>query len=191
MDAQTYLFDISIKKGPRDLKDPWTRIDGRFMAMPEVAAPSHLQFSEDGKMLRVFTRDYEISYWKLDNENRRVKRETFHVDPDEIKFTGDPLIAGWEVQGLYQDCWDGTDLNDAAVTPKGDLIVSGDDYGWVRLHNYPALDRTKCKGWLAHSAFVVGVEWTGDGDYVMTVGGNDYAIFQWRLREAAPEAGSL
>jgi len=171
MDSQTYIFDIS----KQTLKDGlWKK------GLGEVAAPSHVQFSADNTMLRVFTRDYEISYWKLEALGRRAKRVTTIPDPDEVKWSGDPLIAGWDVQGLYQADWDGTDLNDAAVSKN--LIASGDDYGWVRLHNYPAINREQHKGYQAHSAFVVGVEWTGSGDYLMTVGGNDYAIFQWKLK---------
>merc|ERR1712100_151730 len=132
MDSRTYIFDISKMK-----LDCWKR------GLSEVAAPSHLQFSADHTMLRVFTRDYEISHWELDSDRRRGKRYTYLPDPDEVKWAGDPLIAGWDVQGLYQEEWDGTDLNDAAVLSSGDspLIASGDDYGWVRLHNYPALAR--------------------------------------------------
>jgi len=94
------------------------------------------------------------------------------------------LIAGWDVEGLYQAEWDGTDLNDAAVDPTGKYIASGDDFGWVRLHNYPAIDREAHKKYQAHSAFVVGVEWTGAGDYLATIGGNDYSLFQWRLKKS-------
>lgn len=172
MDSSTYIFDISDRK-----LDRWPR------GLSEVAAPSHVCFSADNNMLQVFTRDYEISYWRIDTEKRRAARVTTIPDPDDTKWVGDPLIAGWDVQGLYQPEWDGTDLNDCAVTGSGAnaLVASGDDYGWVRLHNYPAVNRESHKKYQAHSAFVVGVEWTGPGDYLVTVGGNDYAIFQWKL----------
>lgn len=169
MDSRTYIFDITDKK-----LVPWKK------ALSEVAAPSHVQFSADNTMLRVFTRDYEISHWQLDNRTKRGARITTLPDPDVVAWAGDPLIAGWDVQGLYQAEWDGTDLNDACVS--GNLIASGDDYGWVRLHNYPAINRDMHRKYQAHSAFVVGTEWTGKGDYLMSVGGNDCAIFQWRLK---------
>lgn len=173
MDSNTYIFDISQKTF-----DQWK---GR---MKEVAAPSHLCWSEDGSMLQVFTRDYEISYWAIDQAAKKFKRVTTIPDPDETKWSGDPLIAGWDVQGLYQADWDGTDLNDATVSNNGALIATGDDYGWVRLHNYPSISNEVSVQYQAHSAFVVGVEWTGKTgsvDHLITVGGNDYAIFQWRL----------
>lgn len=172
MNSSSYIFDIS----QRTL-DLWPQ------RLREVAAPSHLRWSEDNTMLAAFTRDYEISYWKLDTGSRKCKRVTNIPDPDVVMWTGDPLIAGWDVQGLYQDEWDGTDLNDAAVTGTGSdaLIASGDDYGIVRLHNYPCINNKISKMYHCHSAFVVGVEWTGPGDYLLTVGGNDYAIFQWKL----------
>lgn len=177
MDSNTYIFDISKKK--------LTQWKGR---LKEVAAPSHLCWSADNTMLQVFTRDYEISYWKIDEPAQKFKRITTVPDPDLVKWSGDPLIAGWDVQGLYQADWDGTDLNDATVANNKKLIATGDDYGWVRLHNYPCITNEVCKQYQAHSAFVVGVEWTGDDgsdEYLMTVGGNDYAIFQWRLSNAS------
>lgn len=175
MDSNTYIFDISKKK-----LDPWK---GR---LKEVAAPSHLRWSADNTMLQVFTRDYEISYWQIDLEKQKFKRVTTIPDPDEVKFSGDPLIAGWDVQGLYQADWDGTDLNDATVSGSGKLIATGDDYGWVRLHNYPSITNEVCKQYQAHSAFVVGVEWvrSSGAEFLFTVGGNDYAIFQWKLTNA-------
>lgn len=133
-------------------------------------------------MLKVFTRDYEVSHWGIDGDKRRCERIAKIPDPDTSKWTGDPLIAGWDVEGLFQRDWDGTDLNDACLHNDGKLIASGDDYGWVRLHNYPAIDKEANKRYQAHSAFVVGTEWTGEGDFLMTCGGNDYAIFQCRLK---------
>merc|ERR1712152_135463 len=82
---------------------------------------------------------------------------------------------------MGQPGWDGTDLNDATCTSDNKLIVSGDDYGVVRLHNYPAIDPSACYEYRGHAEFVVGVEFLRDDSQLITCGGNDMAIFQWKL----------
>jgi len=102
-------------------------------------------------------------------------------DPDLVQWDGDPLVAGWDVVGLYQRGWDGTDLNDTALTSDSTLIASGDDFGTVRLHNYPAVDPEACRTYNGHAEFVVGLDFLADDSYLFTVGGADMSIFQWKL----------
>jgi len=171
MDARTYIFSCDGGKLNR-----WKK------GLDEVAAPSHVNFSKDSSLLRVFTRDYEISYWDLDSEGKKGTRAKQQPDPDNVEWMGDPIIAGWDTCGLYQAEWDGTDLNDCTLSRDKKYVVSGDDYGFIRVHNYPAINREKNNKYGGHSAFVVGVQFTGQGDFLMSVGGNDYAIFQWALQ---------
>ena len=77
----------------------------------------------------------------------------------------------------------GTDLNDATLTSDGKLIASGDDYGQVRLHNYPSTDPKTCGVYSGHIEFVVGVEFLRDDTQLITAGGEDMAVFQWRLHK--------
>jgi len=85
------------------------------------------------------------------------------------------------VQGLYQKGWDGTDLNECSVTHDHALIASGDDFGTVRLHNYPAVDTEGFHAYNGHAEFVVGVDFLADSSTLVTVGGADMSIFQWRV----------
>merc|ERR1711964_24822 len=104
-----------------------------------TAAVSHVQFSADSKMLRTFTRDYDVVHYRLNDFKIRGKFEPDIPDPDDVEWADDPLIAGWDVQGCYQKEWDGTDLNDVSLSADGNLIAAGDDFGIVRLTNYPCL----------------------------------------------------
>merc|ERR1711971_694637 len=89
----------------------------------------------------------------------------------------------------YQKGWDGTDLNDASLTQDRALIASGDDYGKVRLHNYPSTDNKTCAVYEGHAEFVVGVEFLRDDSQLLTTGGADMAIFQWKLHRTKSEMG--
>ena len=174
MDSNLYIF--SVEKGPgRVWLQQWP------MALGHIAAPINIQFSEDGKMVKTFTRDYEVAHWKLDYDRYKGKLCAQIPDPDEVTWADDPLIAGWDVEGLYQKGWDGTDLNDATLTSDGRLVATGDDYGNVRLHNFPSTDPKTCHVYGGHAEFVVGVEFLRDDSQLISCGGADMAIFQWKL----------
>merc|ERR1719499_2174967 len=65
------------------------------------AAPTHIQWSEDGKMIKCLTRDYEVAHWTVDPEARQLRFYPHLTDPDDVAWHGDPLVAGWDVQGCY------------------------------------------------------------------------------------------
>jgi WD40 repeat protein len=176
MDSNMYIFSVS--------PAPEGVLLERWPPLPHVAAPTNVQFSGDGTMVKSLTRDYEVCHWRLDADKQRAKFEPSIPLPEDLEWGDDPLIAGWDVEGLYQQGWDGTDLNDATVTSDRTLIVSGDDYGTVRLHNYPAIAPEACKAYTGHAEFVVGVEFLRDDSQLITCGGDDMAIMQWRLNRA-------
>jgi len=125
--------------------------------------------------------------WFIGKSVVTQKKAKFSVqipDPDVTKWAGDPLLAGWDVEGLYQKGFDGTDLNDCTLTSDGKLIISGDDYGTVRLHNYPAIDPETHLSFTGHAEFVQGVELLRDDSQLITCGGEDMAIFQWKLTKS-------
>jgi len=175
MDSQGYIYTVE-GDGTNVVLNPW-------QPMVMNAAPTNLQWSLDGHWLKYLTRDYEVCHYELDYNSQRCHFYPGIPDPDDVEWAGDPLIAGWDVKGLYQREWDGTDLNDASLSADGQYIASGDDFGKVRLHNYPALDAEAHRVYGGHSSFVVGVEFmrTGTEDRLITCGGNDMAIFQWKL----------
>ena len=175
MDSNVYIYDIVHKKDePVSLKQ-WT-------PLKHGAAPTHVRWSADSTRIQSFTRDYEVQNWKLDAKKKKGKFDPFFPDPDEIKWAGDPLIAGWDTMGLFQEGWDGTDLNDASLSPDQKYIVSGDDFGNLRLHKYPAVDRAACVKYPGHAEFVVGIEFLATSASVVSCGGEDMAVVQWSLK---------
>jgi len=177
MDANLYCFTVTGYEKNWTL-EPWKAANHR-------AAPTHIQWSADGTIVKVLTRDYEIAHWMVDRETRSLKFYPHQPDPDEVKWAGDPLVAGWDVQGCYQAEWDGTDLNDVTLSGDGQFLVAGDDFGMVRMYKYPAVSNKPeaHRMYLGHSSFVVGVEFCRDDKYLITCGGNDMAIFQWKLEK--------
>jgi WD40 repeat protein len=173
-DGHCYVIAVTSGSNDKITLKAWKGLTHR-------AAPSHCQWSADGNMLKCLTRDYEVAHWWLDFTKKTAEFLTRIPDPDKVKWHNDPLVAGWDVQGLYQKGWDGTDLNDCAVTSDNTLIASGDDFGTVRLHNYPAVDTEACNAYNGHAEFVVGVDFLADDSRLISVGGADMSIFQWKV----------
>jgi len=80
-----------------------------------------------------------------------------------------------------------TDANDVNATDicKG-LVVSGDDFGRVKLFRYPTgPDKgARHRSYGGHSAHVTNVRFTPDCATLLSTGGADHAVFQWRLHAA-------
>jgi len=186
-DSNAYIY--SIITSPKLTVKPWK------FALDLTAGCTHLQFSTCGNWLKTFSKDYDIMCWTLDRDREDCEHHTYLIDPDFLKWSGDPIIAGYDVMGLYQTnaTWDGTGLNCCSLARGGLLegdsnyVVSGDNFGTVRLFNYPAVNEEANWEFKGHGAFVVGCKFLASMTTLITVGGGDRAIFQWRLEDTAPE----
>lgn len=156
-------------------------------------------------MYLFYFRDQDLMTWNIDRENMNFEHFLYWLDPDDVQFVDDPLLAGWDVRGLFQSYvgWDGTDLNDVAITKqaykktspvlmedctkgnkpqmKCQLIASADNKGYIRLHNYPAILENSHHFYNGHSNQVCAIAWTSGDLYLISVGGADRSVFQWQL----------
>ena len=192
-DSKLYLFDVIINENDIDLKQ-W------HATMDHIAAPICLQFGigigNDNKtggknveIIKTFTRDYEIVHWILNREERDCRFCPWIPAQENILWFGQPIIAGYDVKGCYQsNLFDGTDLNDIVITKDEKLVISVDDFATVRMHNYPAIHERKCKQYKnKHCEFIVGCKLLFDDSQLITVGGADRTIFQWKLNKLYQE----
>ena len=105
VNSKLYLFDVIDKDGTVEPRQHAT--------MDHIAAPVQLQLLARGEhdVVKTFTRDYEVVHWLLRRDKRDCAVCPWIPDPDEVEWHGDPLIAGWDVKGLYRTGhqWDGTD----------------------------------------------------------------------------------
>jgi len=176
MDGNLYVYTVQYNAADQSVKI------GKFKkGAPQRAAPSHLQWAMDSSMVRVFTRDYEIARWQVDKKDKSLKRIVKLEDPDKYKWHGDPLLAGWETKGCLQPEMDGTDINNLSVSTDKKFCACGDDHGQVRLHNFPVVVQKPNKAYSGHAEHVVGVKFMGNDKWLVTCGGADMAIFQWKL----------
>jgi len=64
----------------------------------------------------------------------------------------------------------------------GSLLVACDDFGKVKLFRYPCpIENSGFGKYTGHSSNVCSVRFTYDSQYVISVGGDELSIFQWRV----------
>ena len=93
------------------------------------------------------------------------------------------LPYGWGQQGLWPTVPDGTHFHTAVRSSSKRFQATGDNYGRIRVFNYPALDKNSpYKEYRGHSPNVRCARFSFDDSFLVSVGGDDHAIFQWSHR---------
>jgi len=143
---------------------------------------THLGFSEDSKFLMTNSRDYEILFWNTET-GKRVDKSIVA----DIKWWDFQCILGFPVRGIFGAGQDGTDNNAAHVSynpdPTQKVVATGNDTGEVSLFRYPASQKS-IKRFVGHSSHVTNVRFTRDDSYLISTGGNDLGVFQWKHQPA-------
>jgi hypothetical protein len=118
---------------------------------------------------------------------------------------GFPVMGIWPRSKLGERAFDGTDINAAARGKAyGEwYVVTAEDTGRVKLFNYPCVikhapframrwkdgqaDTAQGVGYVGHSSHVSDIRFSPDGRRVVSTGGHDRAVFQWRVDPVAKE----
>merc|ERR1712244_138268 len=66
MDSNLYIYSITEIESDAPKFEQWP-------PMNHVAAPTNVQFTEDNKIVKTLTRDYEIAHWTLNCEKKKGK----------------------------------------------------------------------------------------------------------------------
>ena len=88
---------------------------------------------------------------------------------------------GWPVRGIFAPESDGNDVNAVARSRSGRLLVTADDHQMVKLFRFPVLEDSDYLVYQRHQTRILGVDWLKDDAGVVTVGGADSCVFQWRV----------
>jgi WD40 repeat protein len=138
---------------------------------------SCLDFTEDSKHLRSVCGGNELLFWDarrgkpMPGGATSLRDATWHT-------TTCPLV--WSTQGILD-----TDPKSLCVSrnERCDLVVSGDSKGVLSLLNYPCPKTPWCRSeFLGHGSYIPCVRFTRRDVYVVSVGGADRGIFQWRVQ---------
>eukprot|EP01119_Soliformovum_irregulare_P013844 TRINITY_DN3722_c0_g1_i1.p1 TRINITY_DN3722_c0_g1~~TRINITY_DN3722_c0_g1_i1.p1 ORF type:complete len:1927 (-),score=428.61 TRINITY_DN3722_c0_g1_i1:16-5796(-) len=154
--------------------DKWTRV-GRCSGNSSFI--THIDWTMDSDLLMTNSGDYQRLFFKAPKGERINVSQASIQSTKWASWTG---ILGDEMAGMWQPNSDGTDINSTDRAHSGDILATGDDFGYVRLFKYPCPEGAAGKKFAGHSAHVTTVRFSYDDNYLLSVGGGDASIFQWK-----------
>ncbi|TMW55919.1 hypothetical protein Poli38472_008567 [Pythium oligandrum] len=139
---------------------------------------THFDFSADSRFLQSNCGAYELLF----SDPATGKQITSASSTKDVKWGTWTCVLGWPVQGIWPPCSDGTEVNAVDRSAKGDLLVSGDDFGLVKLFRYPCVTKNASSAdYRGHSSHVTNVRWAVSDTHVISVGGNDRCVMEWKV----------
>lgn len=103
----------------------------------ESFSTSHLtsNYFSPGKLIQLNTGDRELLYFEAPRGKQQyISRD----DALEIKWDTWTCVLGQSVSGIWPAYTDVTDINTACVSRDGEVIATGDDFGYVKLFKFPS-----------------------------------------------------
>ncbi|KAG1941616.1 echinoderm microtubule-associated protein-like 4 isoform X5 [Pimephales promelas] len=142
---------------------------------------THLDWSPDNKFIMSNSGDYEILYWDIPNGCKLIRNRSECKDIDWASYT---CVLGFHVFGVWPEGSDGTDINALVRSHNRKVIALADDFCKVHLFQYPC-SRPKAPShkYSAHSSHVTNVSFMHNDSHLISTGGKDTSIMQWRLVE--------
>lgn len=206
LDAQSFAVKASKKERQDEISDVKFSPDGTKLAVASVdtsidvwlmptfkrkslcrghkSLVQHLDWSTDSQFLQS-SGGAELLFWDsetgnlLNNGGKMLRNEQWHTLT---------TVVGWALQGVYPVWSDGMEVNTVHRSTKKfgnseyELLASGDNFGLVKLFRYPS--STKGSQFIlgrGHSSHVTCVRFSPNDDYLVSTGGDDQCVLQWRL----------
>lgn len=155
----------------------WTRRSGSTGHVCH-ATITHLDWAKDSRTIVANTGDYELLFFQADG--RQITSASSLRDTPYQSWS---CVLGWPVQGIFPPNADGTDVNSTARNHRENLLATADDFGKVKLFKYPCnVARASFNEQPGHCSHVTKAAWLIDDSILLTTGGLDACVFQWRVR---------
>lgn len=136
-----------------------------------------VDWSADGKYIRSCCGAHELLFFTADNFQQDPNGATNTV---ETQWASGHAKFGWLVDGIFPAGTDGTHINSVDFSHDGNLIATGDDYGLVNVFRNPCRSGHKPISLRGHSEHVVRVRFHRHDQYLLSVGGYDQTLMQFK-----------
>lgn len=170
-DTKIYIYEVGYADGkPSTLKL-------KFTYGKHNSVINHVDLSMDGRFMQSNCSAYELLF----SDVTTGKQITKVSELKDVKWSSWTCTFGWPVQGIWTAGMDGGDINTVDRSHSGHLIATGDDLGKVSLFKYPcSIEHSQSLSHSGHSSHIMNVRWTVGDEYLISCGGNDKCIMQWR-----------
>lgn len=138
-----------------------------------------IDWSIDSRFLRTNWDKNELVFWNI-MQKKYIAPETW----SDVIWSAQNCKLSWPTQGVFPYGASPDIVNWCSYDEFSNIIATGDDNGRVNIFNNPWLvDFNKERTLRGHSGHVGRVAFTNDGEYLITVGGYDRTIIQWKRKQ--------
>ncbi|XP_037602711.1 echinoderm microtubule-associated protein-like 5 isoform X2 [Sebastes umbrosus] len=139
---------------------------------------THMDWSTDSKYLQINDGSGRRLFYRMPSGKEVTNREELKL----VQWASWTCVLGPEVNGIWPKYSDINDINSVDANFNNQVLVTADDYGLVKLLRYPCVKKgAKFKKYLGHSAHITNARWSHDYQWVITIGGADHSVFQWKF----------
>uniref|UniRef100_A0A8C4SLW8 EMAP like 5 n=1 Tax=Erpetoichthys calabaricus TaxID=27687 RepID=A0A8C4SLW8_ERPCA len=139
---------------------------------------THMDWSTDSKYLQTNDGGGKRYFYKMPSGKEVTNKEEIKL----VQWSTWTCVLGPEVNGIWPKYSDINDINSVDANFANQILVTADDYGLVKLFRYPCLKKgAKFRKYLGHSAHITNARWSYDYQWVITIGGADHSVFQWKF----------
>ncbi|XP_074248945.1 echinoderm microtubule-associated protein-like 5 isoform X5 [Saimiri boliviensis] len=139
---------------------------------------THLDWSSDSRYLQTNDGNGKRLFYRMPGG----KEVTSTEEVKGVHWASWTCVSGLEVNGIWPKYSDINDVNSVDGNYIGQVLVTADDYGIIKLFRYPCLRKgAKFRKYIGHSAHVTNVRWSHDYQWVISIGGADHSVFQWKF----------
>jgi WD40 repeat protein len=150
----------------------------RCVCTKHTAPVRHVDFTEHGDLIQSLCDAHEHKFFHCDDG----RPQTAVSAMKDVHWDSWSLTGGWHVQGLWSGTLDDVEVLSAERSAGGAVVLSGDSVGRIRLHRFPAVSSAALSNAsIVHGDAVSGVRWTANDHHVVSLGGNDGCVAQWRV----------
>ncbi|CAE7829412.1 Eml5, partial [Symbiodinium sp. KB8] len=167
-DGRLLLYDVSAGFSLRGVFDrhrsPLVRFD----------------FSRDGKKVRTASATWELLYADTATGAHLPSAAAMR----DVQWATQTVAVGWSMLGAWEGGEEGAgqDLTAVASSRSGALLAVGDSMGGLRIKRYPCPDVGAAFHRLrGHPGRVTGVAWLAGDERLVSTGGRDLCVLQWRV----------
>ncbi|CAB1335195.1 unnamed protein product, partial [Coregonus sp. 'balchen'] len=139
---------------------------------------THMDWSTDSKYLQTNDGNGKRLFYRMPSGKEITNREELKL----VQWSSWTCVLGPEVNGIWPKYSEINDINSVDANFNNQVLVTADDYGLVKLLRYPCVRKgAKFKKYLGHSAHITNARWSHDYQWVITIGGADHSVFQWKF----------
>ena len=146
------------------------------------AAITSLDWSIDSKYIQSVCLGYELLFHEVVPGLKGSKQEKSASKLKNTQWASQSCKFGWFVNGIFRPGQEGFRINTVDRAPSRDVIATGEDTGKINLFRYPCnSEGNSFTSFVGHASHVTCVRFFPDDSTLVSAGGNDKCIFQWRI----------